>query len=506
MNFDFDSQTRRKLGYQLIEVVDRFFASLADRSVQPAAEDRIYPPRLSRLPETGEDPSQVLEQVCGELVDNGFHVPSAHYLGMMNPTPTYMAFLAESLVAALNPQLASLDRSQTASRIEAETVRWVGELVGWRTAPSGTFTTGGNEANLSALAMALSAQFPDVIENGIASIGAQPVFYASTEAHHSLDKSAGLLGLGRRALRRIPVNERLQLDVQQRGAAIKEDMESGKKPFCIVATAGTTSSGAIDDIPRIHEICRRYNIWLHVDGAYGAAVLFSNRHRGLVRGIEEADSVTFDPHKWLAMPFAAGLLLTRHPEVLERTFSVACPYLQKAPAGTLPDNRNISAQWSRRMNSLKLWLTLRVHGRLAYEELIDRQMRLAQSFTEWVATSEYFELAAPQVLPILNLRVRATDKSPEQIVALVSSIIDEVNRDGRQWISGATVNGQSVIRTMVISYLTEERHLKELQASLLAACCALELQSKANTVSPLPPTIPSSIQLTPAPLENVPPA
>jgi glutamate/tyrosine decarboxylase-like PLP-dependent enzyme len=375
------------------------------------------------------------------------------------------------------------------------------------TAPAGTFTTGGNEANFSAVAMALGARFPGVVENGVASIGAQPVFYASTEGHHSLDKSAGLLGIGRCALRRIPVSERLQLDVQQLEAAIQEDLATGKKPFCIVATAGTTSSGAIDDILQIHEICRRYDIWLHVDGAYGAAVVFSNRHRDLVRGIEQADSVTFDPHKWLAMPFSAGLLLTRHPEVLERTFSVACPYLQKAPAGTLPDYRNISAQWSRRMNSLKLWLTLRVHGRLAYEELIDRQMRLVQSFAEWVATSDYFELAAPQVLPILNLRVRATGKSPEELNALHSSIIDEVNRDGQRWISGATVNGQSVIRTMVISYLTEERHLKDLQASLLgAAGCALGLQSKANTVSPLPPTIPNNIQLTPAPLQNAPPA
>src|SRR5258706_10959821 len=126
MNFDLDSQTRRKLGYQLIEVVDRFFGSLADRPVQPAAEDRIYPVRLSRLAEAGEDAGHVLDQVCGDLIDSGFHVPSAHYLGMMNPTPTYMAFLAESLVAALNPQLASLDRSQTASRIEAETVGWLG--------------------------------------------------------------------------------------------------------------------------------------------------------------------------------------------------------------------------------------------------------------------------------------------------------------------------------------------------------------------------------------------
>jgi aromatic-L-amino-acid decarboxylase len=506
MNFDLDSQTRRKLGYQLVEVVDSFFSSLADRAVQPSAEDRIYPDHLSQLPETGEDPSRVLDQVCRELVDRGFHVPSANYLGMMNPTPTYMAFLAESLVAALNPQLASVDRSQMASRIEAETVRWMGELVGWKTGCGGTFTTGGNEANFSALAMALSARFPDIIENGVASIGIQPVFYASTESHHSLDKSAGLLGLGRRALRRIPVNECLQLDVQQLESAIQEDLSFGKKPFCVVATAGTTSSGAIDEIPRIHEICRRYNIWLHVDGAYGAAVLFSRRHRTLVRGIERADSVTFDPHKWLAMPFSAGLLLTPHSEVLERTFSVACSYLQKAPAGTLPDNRNISAQWSRRMNSLKLWLTLRVHGRLSYEKLVDRQMKLAQGFARWVETSEYFELAAPQVLPILNLRLRGAGITAQDISAIHSSIISDANRDGQRWISSATVNGQSVIRTMVISYLTEERHLKNLQASLLAACCAQGPESESLTVSAARPAIPSSIQLTPASLQNVPPS
>jgi aromatic-L-amino-acid decarboxylase len=233
MNFDFDSQTRRKLGHQLIDVVDKFYASLPDRPVQPAAEDRFHPLRLSPLPEAGGDPSKVLEEVCRELIDNGFHIPSAHYLGMMNPTPTYMAFLAESLVAALNPQLASVARSQLASRIEAETVRWVGELIGWQTAFSGTFTTGGNEANLSALAMALSARFPAVIEDGIGAIGAQPVFYASVEAHHSLDKCAGLLGLGRKALRRIPVNERLQVDVAHLEAAIKKDFPAGRNRFVL---------------------------------------------------------------------------------------------------------------------------------------------------------------------------------------------------------------------------------------------------------------------------------
>jgi aromatic-L-amino-acid decarboxylase len=169
------------------------------------------------------------------------------------------------------------------------------------------------------------------------------------------------------------------------------------------------------------------------------------------------------------MPFSAGLVLTRHVDALQRTFSVPCPYLQKASTGELPDNLSISAQWSRRMNSLKLWLTLRVHGRQAYQGLIDRQMKLAHTFAEWVASSDDFELAAPQVLPIINLRARVTGLGPQELHSLHSEIINEVNRDGQRWISGAIVNGQSVIRTMIISYLSEERHLQGLQTALQTA-------------------------------------
>src|SRR6266849_3560409 len=478
MNFDLDSETRRKLGHRLIDIVDDFFASLPDRPVQPPAENRSYPAHQDTLPETGEDPAKVFEEVCGELMEKGFHIPSAHYLGMMNPTPTFMAFLAESLVAALNPQLASLDRSQTASRIEAETVRWVGELVGWRTAPSGTFTTGGNEANLSALAMALSAQFPGVIENGLASIGAQPVFYASMEAHHSLDKSAGLLGLGRKAIRRIPVNDQVEIDVQRLEAAIERDKREGHRPFCVVATAGTTNSGAIDDIVALSEVCRRHDLWLHVDGAYGAAAIFSDRHRSLVRGIERADSVTLDPHKWLAMPFAAGVILTSRPEMLQRAFGVTTPYMPKVAGSSLIDNFKVSVQWSRRMNSLKLWLTLRVHGRLAYEQLIDRQLQLARDFGAWVQKSEHYDLAAPIKLPILNLRVKG--RTEAEVAAANAAVVDEITRDGKRWISLTTVNGRSVIRMMIISYLTTEKHLAGLQQALVAAAKKLTVGAAAR--------------------------
>jgi aromatic-L-amino-acid/L-tryptophan decarboxylase len=483
MSFAFDSATRRKLGYQLIDRVDEFYSSLPERPVQLPAEQRTYGPLSNVLPERGADPGQVLDEVCREMVDKGFHVPAANYFGLMNPTPAYMAFLGEALVAALNPQLATLARSQLASKIEVETVRWIGERVGWPGETfNGTFTSGGNEANFSGLALAIASRFPEAIEEGIVSIGRQPVLYTSAEAHHSLDKSAGLLGIGRRALRRVPVNESLQLDLDQLEQAIRKDLAAGKKPFCVVATAGTTNSGAVDDILALYDICQRHALWLHVDGAYGGAAVFSDRHRDLVRGIELADSITIDPHKWLAMPYAAGVILTRHPEALEQAFSIAAAYMPKAAGATLPDNSRISTQWTRRMNALKLWLALRVHGRQAYEQLIDRQLTLAHKFADWVQSSGDFELAAKPLLPIVIFRLkdRAVLRPPasaegrltsneSQLTSAHAAIVEEVTRDGRRWISDTVVNGSSVLRMMVISYLSDERHLENLQSALARA-------------------------------------
>ena len=471
MSFDFDSATRRKLGYKLIDHIDAYYSSLPDRPVQLPADQRTYGLLDDPLPEDGADPLKVLDEICRDMVDQGFHVPAANYFGLMNPTPTYMGFLGEALVAGLNPQLATLARSQLASKIEAETLRWIGERVGWPGAFNGTFTSGGNEANFSGLALALAAKFPEAIEEGVATIGAKPVVYASSESHHSLDKSAGLLGIGRKALKRVAVNERLQMDPTALEAAIESDLRAGRKPFCVVATAGTTSSGIIDDLPAIAEICRRHKLWLHVDGAYGASLVFSDKHRHLIRGIELADSITIDPHKWLAVPFAAGVILTSHPEILERAFAVYAPYMPKAAGAVLPDNAKISTQWTRRMNALKLWLTLKVHGRKGYEEHIDRQMNLAHAFADWVHKSEQFELSTPMVVPILNLRLKGIADA-KQRAALHNAIVDEVTRDGRRWISETVVNGESVIRVMVVSYLTEERHLSALQEALVAACSA----------------------------------
>jgi glutamate/tyrosine decarboxylase-like PLP-dependent enzyme len=480
MDFALDSATRRRLGYRLIDQIDNFFSSLPERAVQLPAEQRSFAPLNHALPENGEDAEKVLNEVFSEMVSQGFHVPSANYFGLMNPTPTYMGVMAEALVAALNPQLATVKRSQLALKIEHETVRWIGERVGWPGEFNGTFTTGGNEANFSGLALALAAKFPDAIEEGVAAIGARPVLYASDEAHHSLDKSAGLLGLGRKALRRIAVNQNIQLDPQILEKAIAADLGEGKRPFCVVATAGTTNSGAVDDMVALAAVCARYDLWLHVDGAYGGSAIFSNQHRNALRGIELSDSITIDPHKWLAVPLAAGVILTRHPEMLERAFAVAAPYMPKAAAAKGIDNSRLSVQWTRRMNSLKLWLTLRVHGRRAYEEHIDRQMSLAHGFARWLEASPHFELAAPVVLPIVTFRLKGAGGTLEQQAAAHNEIVEEVTHDGQRWISETVVRGQSVLRMMVISYLTGERHLRGLEEALSAAVGATRRTSKAG--------------------------
>jgi len=460
--FQLDSDYRRQLGYRLIDHIDRYFESLQTRPVQLPEEQRTFGELRDLLPELGEDAEKVLDDICSEMIDKGFHVPSANYFGLMNPAPTYISVLAEALVAALNPQLATMARSQLASKIEQASVRWIGERVGWDEPFGGTFTSGGNEANFSALALALTARFPNVMNEGVQSIGGTPMLYASEEAHHSLDKSAGLLGLGRKAVRRIAVDHQIRMNVNDLEAAIGEDASSRRVPFCVVATAGTTNSGAIDDLVTIAELCRRHKLWMHVDGAYGAAAIFSDKHRNLVRGIELADSITVDPHKWLAMPFAAGVVLTSHPELLKQTFGVSTPYMPKTDRPRPPDNFAISTQWTRRMNSLKLWLTLRVHGRQAYEEHIDRQVQLAHWFADQIGKSPDFELFAPPMLPIFNLRLKNPGSEQERGAMLHQALVDEVTRDGRQWISTTVVRRTTVIRVMIISYLTEQRHLEEL--------------------------------------------
>ena len=245
-----------------------------------------------------------------------------------------------------------------------------------------------------------------------------------------------------------------------------------------MGTAGTTNSGAVDELNALADICERHRLWFHVDGAYGASAAFSDKHHELVAGIERADSVTIDPHKWLAMPFAAGVVLTRNSPMLQTTFGVSTPYMPKVAGATIVDNFKVSAQWSRRMNSLKLWLTLRVHGREAYETLIDQQLNLARQFADWVKRSEHYELVLDPQLTIVNFRLKGLPE--KDTVAANAAVVDEVTRDGRRWISQTVAGGRSVLRMMIISYLTGEKQLQELEDALTAAAKSSPSRSEAE--------------------------
>lgn len=467
--FDFDFSTRQRLGYMVMDKLNEYFDSLDRRPVQAPQQERNFVFTPEPVPETGKSPDAVLQSVFEQLCDRGFHITAANYLGLMNPTPTFMSVLAETLVAAFNPQLASVERSGSASLIERQTIHWVGQQIGWNRNFAGVLTTGGSEANATALNMALVKLEPGIVENGVHSLPAPAVFYASAESHHSLDKAAGTMGLGRNALRRVCVDDKVQMDSRHLEECIRADIYQGFIPFCVVGTAGTTNTGAIDNLSEIALIARKYGLWFHVDGSYGAAVIFSDQQKHLLRGIEHADSVAMDPHKWLAMPFSAGMFLTIHSELMRTTYGTSAPYLRHSDQDTLEDQYQTSSQWSRRMNSLKLWMTLQVHGRRSYQELIDRQMEMAARMACWIKDSDCFELCAPQSLSAVAFRVRLQGAGEDEIAEANAAVVEEVNRSGERWVSLTTVVGRSAIRMMVISYLTRESHVRDLREALQKA-------------------------------------
>ena len=257
-----------------------------------------------------------LLDACGELLREGtVHTAHPRYFGLFNPTPTFAGVLADALVAAFNPQLAATSHAPAAVAIERRVLAFLADRLGLPDAV-GTFTSGGAEANLTAVLVGLERHLPEASEAGLAAVGAQPTLYASTEAHDSLVKVARMTGLGRNAVRSIPPSGRLALDVGALRARIVRDRAAGKRPFLVIATAGSTAAGVIDPLPEIAALCEELDLDLHVDAAWAGAACLSPRLRPLLDGIERADSVTIDAHKWLSAPMGAGMFFTRHPPAL----------------------------------------------------------------------------------------------------------------------------------------------------------------------------------------------
>jgi aromatic-L-amino-acid/L-tryptophan decarboxylase len=310
------------------------------------------------------------------------HVTHPRYFGLFNPSVTPASVVGDTLAAMYNPQLATWRTSPAANEIERHTLAWLAGKFGLPAETRASFTSGGAEANLSAVVVALTRALPDYGEHGLRRLAAAPVIYLSGEAHHSFSKIAHMTGLGRRALRTVATDDALRMDVGDLARQVAEDRRRGLAPLLVVGTAGTTAAGAIDPLPALAQFCRTEDLWLHVDAAWGGAAIVSPHLRPHLAGIEAADSITCDAHKWFSVPMGAGMFFCRHPDAVDAAFHAETSYMPGKTSGPTHDPYTTSVQWSRRFIGLKLFLALAERGERGYAAMIERQAHLGDVLRE----------------------------------------------------------------------------------------------------------------------------
>jgi len=416
-----------------------------------AAEVRAYVERLDF--EAPLEPAEALRFAVEGLSRYTVNFRSPRYFGLFDPAPATMGVAAEALAAAFNPQLTAWLASPFAIEAERRLIRVFGARFGLPDDEvDGSFTSGGAEANHTAVLTALTHSFPQLPERGLRELPAQPVLYLSEEGHPSLLKAARAAGLGEVAMRRIPVDDELRLDVDRLEAAITRDRLDGSAPFMVVATAGTTSAGAIDPIAAIADVAARERLWLHVDAAWGGGAALVPELRPVLAGIERSDSITFDPHKLLSVPFGAGLYLTRHPDVLGTTFGVSASYVPGS--GDLVNPYAHSLQWSRRFIGLKVLLALAVAGWDGYAAVLRHQVAMGQLLRERLRGAGW-RVVNETPLPLVCF-VDDANRDPDEIVEAVSA-------SGRARIFSATIPAdRRVIRAAITNYRTGPEDIDDL--------------------------------------------
>ncbi|HEY8022531.1 MAG TPA: aminotransferase class V-fold PLP-dependent enzyme [Thermoanaerobaculia bacterium] len=461
---------RRALWRRLIEAIEAYAEGVESAPVAPRLAPEEIRALLARF-DFGQPvaPGEALDFAVDGLWRHQVHTPHPRYFGLFNPAPATMGIAADALVAAFNPQLAAWSHSPLAVEIEQHLVRAFAERFGYDPhRAEGTFTSGGAEANHTALLAALLRAFPEVGRRGLLALRSQPVLYVSSEAHHSFLKAARLCGLGTDAVREIAVDADLRMKPEELRAAIEHDRQDGCAPFLVVATAGTTAAGTIDPIPEIADLAEEERLWLHADAAWGGAAALDPGLAGVLAGIERASSITFDAHKWLSVPMGAGLFLTRQPGSLERAFRVATGYMPR-DAGELAvaDPYAHSIQWSRRFIGLKVFLSLAVAGWRGYEEAIRHQTAMGELLRERLRAAAW-ETVNRTPLPVVCF---ADSSRPDgRSAAFLEAVAADVVGSGRAWISTVRLGeAEPALRACITNVRTGPPDLDALVAALGAA-------------------------------------
>jgi len=464
------SDERQRLWRALTEVIENYISGVRDLPAAAEPTPEAVRSWLARFDlACPMAPDDAVKLVSEALAQSQVHTPHPRYFGLFNPTPTTAGIAADALVAAFNPQLAVWKHNPFAVEVERFLVRELASRFGYSAGSAdGIMCSGGSEANHTALLAALAHAFPDLDREGLRGLRAQPVFYVSAESHHSFHKAARLCGLGSRAVREIAVDTDLRMETSALESAIREDRRNGSSPFLIVGTVGTTNAGAIDLLREIAAIAAQEKLWFHADAAWGGAVALVPELRPLLDGIESADSITLDAHKWLSVPMGAGIFLTRHAEILRRTFHISAAYVPPQAAGIeTADFYESSLHWSRRFIGLKLFLSLAVAGWDGYAEVLRHMIETgAQLRGELEATG--WDVVNFTPLPICCFQDR---RSPEGRSAdYLEAIVREVIASGKAWISTTRLRGSiPVLRACVTSYRTTSEDLRILISALTAA-------------------------------------
>lgn len=452
-------QEFRVLGAQLIDRIAGFLESLPSRPVTPAESPVVVRHALGAhrtLPQQGADPAQLLHQAADLLFEHSLFNGHPRFWGYITSSAAPIGALGELLAAAVNPNVGAWLLSPMASEIEGQTIRWIAEMLGYPVECGGLFVSGGNMANFVCFLAARQAMAGlDVRVKGMD--GTRLRVYCSNETHTWVQKAADITGMGTEAIRWIPVDGEMRIDVTELRTQIRKDIEAGDRPALVVGNAGSVSTGAVDPLPDLAALCREFDLWFHVDGAYGGLAAVLPDAPDALAGLHQADSVAVDPHKWLYAPLEAGCALVRDPEKLRTAFAYHPVYYHFGVEAT--NYFDLGPQNSRGFRALKVWLALQQVGRKGYEQMISDDIRLARALFERI--SQYAELEPlTQSLSITTFRYVPTDLDSAD--ASAAAYLDKLNLElltrlqasGEVYLSNAVVHGKFALRVCIVNFRT----------------------------------------------------
>jgi aromatic-L-amino-acid/L-tryptophan decarboxylase len=452
----------RSLGHDLVDRIAGFLASMRGRAVTPAEtvdtiREALGAPRV--LPEEGKEASILLKCAGDLLLEHSLLNGHPRFYGYITSSAAPLGMLAELLAAAVNANVGAWKLSPMATEIEAQTIRWLAQFIGYPADCGGLLLSGGNMANLTCFLAARAAQAGwDVRKQGVAH-GSPLRVYASTETHTWIQKAADLAGLGTEAIRWIGVDKQQRMDLAALEVQYRRDLEGGYRPFLVVGSAGTVSTGAVDPLPDLAAFCQERKLWFHVDGAYGAFAAGVGEAPADLIGLSQADSVAVDPHKWLYAPLEAGCALVRNPAALRNAFSYHPPYYSFGVEAT--NYFDMGPQNSRGFRALKVWLALQHAGAVAYREMIGDDIILARHLydlavehPELEAITHNLSITTLRYVPLEFRASVGSEQTEAYLNRLNQLLLTYLENSGEAFSSNALIDGKYALRFCIVNFRT----------------------------------------------------